>query len=71
MFDLLKLGDLQIPQQKEKHTPLLRILNPQNKVVEPFLTPDFKSGGTPSEASSFGIGIAFSEASFCIQGILP
>ena len=44
----IKTGGFVIPQQKEKHTPLLRISNPQNKAVEPFFTPDFKSGGTPS-----------------------
>ena len=48
-FDLLKPGDLQSPQQKEKHTPLLRIANPQSiNRLGHFLTPDYKSGGTPS-----------------------
>ena len=29
-FDLLKTGGFAIPQQKEKHTSLLRIANPQS-----------------------------------------
>ena len=42
-------GGFVIPQQKKKHTPLLRISNPQSlNRLGPFLTPDFKSGGTPS-----------------------
>ena len=45
----IKTGGFVIPQQKEKHTPLLRISNPQSlKRLGHFLTPDFKSGGTPS-----------------------
>ena len=44
----IKTGGFVIPQQKERHSPLLRISNPQipNR-LGPFLTPDFKSGGTP------------------------
>ena len=38
-----------IPEQKEKHTSLLRISNPQSpNRLGHFFTPDFKSGGTPS-----------------------
>ena len=37
------------PEQKEKHTSLLRISNPQSpNRLGHFFTPDFKSGGTPS-----------------------
>lgn len=37
------------PQQKGKHSPLLRIANPQSRNrLGHFLTPDYKSGGTPS-----------------------
>ena len=45
----IKTGGFVIPQQKEKHTPLLRIANPQrlNRLGH-FLTPDCKSGETPS-----------------------
>ena len=44
----IKTGGFVIPQQKEKHTPLLRIANPQNlNRLGHFLTPDFKSDGTP------------------------
>ena len=45
----IKTGGFAIPQQKEKHTPLLRIANPQrlNRLGH-FLTPDCKSGETPS-----------------------
>ncbi|MGO5510630.1 hypothetical protein, partial [Segatella copri] len=50
----IKPGGFVIPQQKEKHTPLLRISNPQSlKRLGHFLTPDFKSGGTPSFAADF------------------
>ena len=43
-------------QQKEKHTPLLRIPNPQSlNRLGHFLTPDFKSGGTPSGLAFFEI----------------
>ena len=53
-FDLLKPGGFAIPQQKEKHTPLLRIANPQSlNRLGHFLTPDFKSGGTPSGLAFF------------------
>ena len=42
-------GGFAIPQQKNKHTPLLRITNPQSlNRLGHFLTPDYKSGGTPS-----------------------
>ena len=45
----IKTGGFVIPQQKEKHTPLLRISNPQSlKRLGHFLAPDFKSGGTPA-----------------------
>jgi hypothetical protein len=45
----IKTGGFAIPQQKEKHTPLLRIANPQSiNRLGHFLTPDYKSGGTPS-----------------------
>ena len=46
----IKTGGFVIPQQKEKHTPLLRIANPQrlNRLGH-FLTPDCKSGETPNE----------------------
>ena len=45
----IKTGGFVIPQQKEKHTPLLRIANPQSiNRLGHFLTPDYKSGGTPS-----------------------
>ena len=45
----IKTGGFAIPQQKEKHTPLLRIANPQSlNRLGHFLTPDCKSGGTPS-----------------------
>ena len=48
----IKPGGFVIPQQKEKHTPLLRISNPQSlKRLGHFLAPDFKSGGTPSFAA--------------------
>jgi hypothetical protein len=48
-FDLLKPGGFVIPQQKERHSPLLRIANPQSRNrLGHFLTPDYKSGGTPS-----------------------
>ena len=41
-------GGFAIPQQKNKHTPLLRITNPQSlNRLGHFLTPDYKSGGTP------------------------
>ena len=45
----IKTGGFLIPQQKEKHAPLLRIANPQrlNRLGH-FLTPDYKSGETPS-----------------------
>ena len=47
-------GGFVIPQQKEKHTPLLRIANPQSlNRLGHFLTPDFKSGGTPSGLAFF------------------
>ena len=37
-------GGFVIPQQKEKHTPLLRISNPQSlKRLGHFLTPDFNA----------------------------
>ena len=53
----VKTGGFVIPQQKEKHTPLLRISNPQSlKRLGHFLTPDFKSGGTPSFAADFKSG---------------
>ena len=53
----IKPGGFVIPQQKEKHTPLLRISNPQSlKRLGHFLTPDFKSGGTPSFAADFKSG---------------
>ena len=43
-------------QQKEKHTPLLRIPNPQSlNRLGHFLTPDSKSGGTPSGLEFFEI----------------
>ena len=43
-------------QQKEKHTPLLRIPNPQSlNRLGYFLTPDSKSGGTPSGLAFFEI----------------
>ena len=43
-------------QQKEKHTPLLRIPNPQSlNRLGHFLTPDSKSGGTPSGLAFFEI----------------
>ena len=36
-------------QQKGKHSPLLRIANPQSlNRLGHFLTPDSKSGGTPN-----------------------
>ena len=45
----IKTGGFVIPQQKEKHTPLLRIANPQSlNRLGHFLTPDCKSGETPS-----------------------
>ena len=45
----LNPGGFEIPQQKKKHTPLLRISNPQSlNRLGHFLTPDCKSGGTPS-----------------------
>ena len=45
----IKTGGFVIPQQKGKQTPLLRIANPQNlNRLGHFLTPDCKSGGTPS-----------------------
>ena len=45
----IKTGGFAIPQQKEKHTPLLRIANPQSiNRLGHFLTPDYKPGGTPS-----------------------
>ena len=44
----IKTGGFVIPQQKEMHSPLLRISNPQSlNRLGHFLTPDFKSGGTP------------------------
>mgnify|MGYP006933182504 CR=1 FL=1 len=47
MFDLLNRGICN-PPPKGKHIPLLRISNPQSlNRLGPFLTPDFKSGGTP------------------------
>ena len=53
----IKPGGFVIPQQKEKHTPLLRISNPQSlKRLGHFLAPDFKSGGTPSFAADFKSG---------------
>ena len=55
----IKTGGFVIPQpqQKKKHTPLLRIPNPQSiNRLGHFLTPDCKSGGTPS-------GLAFLEKS--------
>ena len=58
MFDLLNPGGFAIPQQqqKEKHTPLLRIPNPQSlNRLGYFLTPDSKSGGTPSGLAFFEI----------------
>lgn len=42
---LIKPWDLQSRQQAKKK----RILNPQNKLVEHFLTPDCKSGGRLAE----------------------
>ena len=40
----IKPGGFVIPQQKEKHTPLLRISNPQSlKRLGHFLTPDFNA----------------------------
>ena len=37
------------PEQKEKHTSLLRISNPQSpNRLGHFFTPDFKTGETPS-----------------------
>lgn len=42
---LIKPWDLQSRQQAKKK----RILNPQNKLVEHFLTPDCKSGGHLAE----------------------
>ena len=46
----IKTGGFVIPQQKEKHTPLLRIANPQSlNRLGHFLTPDCKSGETPSQ----------------------
>ena len=40
----IKTGGFVIPQQKEKHTPLLRISNPQSlKRLGHFLTPDFNA----------------------------
>ena len=45
----IKTGGFVIPQQKERHSPLLRIANPQSRNrLGHFLTPDYKSGGTPS-----------------------
>lgn len=45
----IKTGGFVIPQQKEKHTSLLRIANPQSlNRLGHFLTPDCKSGETPS-----------------------
>ena len=42
-------GGFVIPQQKKKHTPLLRISNPQSlNRLGHFLTPDFKSVGSPN-----------------------
>jgi len=54
----IKTGGFAIPQQqlKEKHTPLLRIPNPQSlNRLGHFLTPDFKSGGMPSGLAFFEI----------------
>ena len=53
----IKTGGFLIPQQKEKHAPLLRITNPQSlNRLGHFLTPDYKSGETQSYHSlrSFG-----------------
>ena len=51
----IKTGGFAIPQQKERHNPLLRIANPQSlKRLGHFLTPDCKSGGTPG-------GLAFDD----------
>ena len=56
----IKTGGFAIPQQKERHNPLLRIANPQSlKRLGHFLTPDCKSGGTPG-------GLAF-DASGLLQ----
>ena len=45
----IKTGGFVIPQQKGKHSPLLRIANPQSlNRLGHFLTPDSKSGGTPN-----------------------
>ena len=45
----IKTRGFVIPKQKGKHTPLLRIANPQSlNRLGHFLTPDYKSGGTPS-----------------------
>ena len=45
----IKTRGFVIPKQKGKHTPLLRIANPQSlDRLRHFLTPDCKSGGTPS-----------------------
>ena len=46
----IKTGGFVIPQQKKKHTSLLRIANPQSlNRLGHFLTPDCKSGETPSQ----------------------
>ena len=48
-FDILKRGICN-PPSKVKHTPLLRIANPQSlNRLGHFLTPDCKSAETPSE----------------------
>ena len=45
----IKTGGFVIPQQKKKHTSLLRIANPQSlNRLGHFLTPDCKSGETTS-----------------------